>query len=211
MRALLVGLLGLAACRDAVTLSIASDRPIPRALDAICVGIADVDATGGQFGQRYVLEGELAALPQTLRVEAGEASEAWAWVRADRGGVPVARASVPIDFGDDATLDLATCVRGPGGAPAAAGAPVGPASARLVASQGQGGTIVVAIDAVGATILDARGHALVATPTTLTTGAPVTAAIALDLDGDCDDDVVVAAGGALRIWRRDGAQLVDAG
>ena len=90
--------LALAACTDAVTLEIAGDRPVPTAIDALCVGIADTDTSGGQFGSPYRLEGDLDHLPQTLRVEPGSASDAWAWVRGDRGGVPVARAAARVDF-----------------------------------------------------------------------------------------------------------------
>jgi hypothetical protein len=68
--------------------------------------------SGGHFGRAYRLQGSLARLPQTLRVEAGEADSAHAWVRCDRGGVPAASAAVSIDFGSDVTLSLPRCVIG---------------------------------------------------------------------------------------------------
>ncbi|HEY5933717.1 MAG TPA: hypothetical protein VIU61_03760, partial [Kofleriaceae bacterium] len=96
-----LAMLAAAGCNDAVTLAISGDRPVPDGIDAICVGIADDAAGGGSFGRAYRLEGELAQLPQTLRVEPGEASSAFAWVRGDRGGVPAVRAGRRLDFGDD--------------------------------------------------------------------------------------------------------------
>ena len=80
------GLLGIlvAGCHGAVTVDIASDRPIPQGLDAMCVGVADRASSGGHFGRQYQLEGKLATLPQSLRVEPGGASAALAWVRGAR-------------------------------------------------------------------------------------------------------------------------------
>ncbi|MFN0250728.1 MAG: FG-GAP repeat domain-containing protein [Kofleriaceae bacterium] len=202
--------LGGGACSDAVTLEIASDRPVPTAIDALCVGIADTDARGGHFGAPYRLEGDLASLPQTLRVEAGSADEAWAWVRGDRGGVPVARAAKKVDFGDDVTLTLDRCERGPGGAPSIIGDPVGPAGAKLAASQGQGGTVVVAIGAT-ANLIDAKGGSLVADDAGQVVGV-VLDVIAADLDRDCDDDLVLVVQGAPpRLWRRDGRLFSEIG
>lgn len=209
-----VGLCALAglgvACTDAVTLEIAGDRPVPTAIDALCVGIADTNASGGHFGAPYRLEGDLASLPQTLRVEPGSADEAWAWVRGDRGGVPVARAAKKIDFGDDVTLVLDRCERGPGGAPSVIGAAARPPGAMLAASQGQGGTLVIAAGA-SAQIIDVRNGSLVATDAPAPNGT-VLAAIAADLDRDCDDDIVlVVEGNAPLLWRRDGATFVELG
>ncbi len=198
------------ACSGPITLEIAGDRPVPTAIDALCVGIADTNARGGQFGAPYRLEGDLASLPQTLRVEPGSADEAWAWVRGDRGGVPVARAARRIDFGDDVTLSLDRCERGPSGTPSMIGEPVGPVDAKLAASQGQGGTIVVAAGAL-VQIIDARGSSLTVREAPFPPGI-VRAVIAADLDRDCDDDIVlVIEGGAPIVWRRDGAELVEAG
>lgn len=205
-----IGLCALAACSDAVTLEIASDRPVPAGIDALCVGIADTDASGGQFGSPYRLEGDLASLPQTLRVEAGSAGEAWAWVRGDRGGVAVARASARVDFSNDVTLTLDRCVRGRGGAPAVIGEPAGPAAAKLAASQGQGGTLVIAAGS-SVQILDARSGALVATDAPAPGGA-VLDVIAADLDRDCDDDLVLVIDGAAPlVWLRDGATFTEHG
>ena len=203
---------GAGACGDAITLAIASDRPIPTALDAVCVGVADRAASGGQFGQGYQLTGALATLPQTLRVEAGGASAAFAWVRGDRGGVPVASASAPVDFGGDVTLALPACAKGPAAAPAQIGAAVGPGGARLAASQGPGGEVIVAVTAGAAAIVGVTDRVLGVRAGPAVPAGAVVALLAVDIDGDCDDDIVVAtAGAAPELWRRDGADFVDAG
>src|SRR5512140_796242 len=177
----------LAGCNDAIVVAVARDPPVPQAIDGICVGIADTAATGGQFGRAYRLEGALATLPQTLRVEAGGASSALAWVRGDRGGVPAALAARRTDFGADLTLALDRCVVGPAAAPAVVGDPVGPAGVRLVASEGPGGTRVVALSASATAVIDAAQGKLVSTAAPPPpVGTTIVDAIAADLDGDCD-------------------------
>lgn len=202
----------LAGCSGEVTLSIESDRPIPRGLDSICVGIADTDLAGGAFGRAYRLEGALATLPQTLRVEAGDAATAWAWVRGDRGGVPVVHAASVVDFADDVSLGLDLCQQGAGGSPVAAGAALGPPDARLAVSQGAGGQLVVAVGAAGAVVIDVNGDALsVADGPLVPPGDPV-AVVAADVDGDCDDDLLVATTGSPpAVWRRDGVTFTEVG
>lgn len=206
MRALL--LLALAGCNDAVTLAISSDRPVPEAIDAICVGVADRAANGAAFGQLYHLEGELGALPQTLRIEPGDAEAAWAWVRADRGGAAVARRGAAVDFGPDVTLELARCEVGSGAAPSTVGDAVGPADARLVVSNGSGGQLVVALGATSS-VVDATDGALIESAAPPVIGA-VRDAIAADLDGDCDDDLVIAsADGPPVLWLRGGTGFLE--
>lgn len=214
--AVVVGLLAVASCDGAITLEVAGDRPIPRALDAICVGVADTSETGGHLGQHYKLEGELGSLPQTLRVEPGRADSAFLWVRGDRGGVPVTYATVRTDFGGDVRIALDRCPAGRAGAPSPVGDAVGPASARLVTSHGSG-NLVVALGAE-AMVIDAREDRLVATPGPPLPAGNVVAAIAIDVDGDCDDDLVVASDAEPPIvWRRDhrsftlGAAIPSAG
>ena len=56
-----------------MTLQIASERPVPQAIDAICVGVADTSMTGGHFGRAYRLVDELATLrPSGWQVEKGD-------------------------------------------------------------------------------------------------------------------------------------------
>jgi hypothetical protein len=196
----------LSGCGDAVTLVIAGDRPVPTAIDSICVGVADVADEGGQFGRNYRLVDRLGSLPQTLRVEAGGADAAWAWVRGDRGGVPTARAGGFVDFRDDVTLGLDTCVRGAAGPPSVVGEAIGPADARLVVSHGANGQVAVAIGATEVVVIDVNASSeLVARPLFAPPAGTLASAIATDVDGDCDDDIVVAASGEPPvIWLRDG-------
>ncbi len=213
VRFVLVLFAAAAGCTEAITVEIASDRPVPSAIDHVCVGVADRAPGGGQFGRNYALEGALGTLPQTLRVEAGTADHALAWVRGDRGGVPAALASAPIDFARDLTLSLDTCVVGPAAAPKVSGDPIGPGQARLAASEGQGGTLVVALGADGtAAVIDAAGGSLVATAAPPPPAGTPLAIVAGDLDGDCDDDLVIVTDAAApTVWLRDGASFRDAG
>ena len=192
-----VVVVAVASCDSAITLEIAGDRPIPRALDAICVGIADTDEDGGHLGQLYPLTGELASLPQSLRVEPGDAGSAHFWVRGDRGGAPVAWASTRSDFSGSVRLPLERCPVGRAGAPSPS-MPMGPADAKLVASHGSG-NIVVAFAPTEAVIIDTTG----ATPGPPLGAGTFVAAVAIDVDGDCDDDLVVATSAeAPIVWRR---------
>lgn len=200
-----------AGCSGAITLEITGDRPVPQGLDAICVGVADASLSGGHFGRAYRLEGKLAQLPQTLRIEAGSADSAYAWVRGDRGGVTEVRAGSTIDFRDDVTLSLDRCARGQASAPSVRGGAAGPADARLAVSHGAGGTVVLAIGATG-TAIDAHDGALVELETPAPRAGKVVALVAADLDGDCDDDVVIATSGAApALWRRDGLTFTEVG
>ena len=197
-----VGVLAIASCDGAITLEVAGDRPIPRTLSAICVGIADTEAIGGHLGQLYQLTGELATLPQTLRVDPGRASSAYLWVRGDRGGVPVTYATTTTSFDGDVRLALDRCPLGRPGAPSPVGDAVGPANARLVSSVGSG-NIVVAIGAE-ATIIDAAGGKATSVAGPPLPAGNIVAALAVDVDGDCDDDVIVASDAeAPIVWRRD--------
>ena len=202
----------LAGCNGAITLELTTDRPIPQGIDSVCVGVADGSPGGGHFGRFYRLEGKLATMPQTLRIEPGAADFAYSWVRGDRGGVPAALGLARIDFHDSVMIALDRCVLGPAGPPHEVGAAVGPANARLVASEGQGGTVVVAIAPGATALVDMDRGRLVTRPAPdLPPGNPV-AIVAADLDGDCDDDVIVATDGAPpEIWIRDRDRFVDAG
>ena len=183
-----------------MTLTVDSDRAVPVELDAICVGVADRDLGGGAFGRTYRLEGRLGRLPQTLAVESGAATAALAWSRGYRGGVPVALDAASVSFDDDLTLRLDRCPRAHPGAIGEVSMAPAP-SGRLVASMGQGGAVVVAVDATGAAVIDAAGGALIATPIT---GAAGTAVVAFDADGDCDDDLAVATAATMTLFTRDG-------
>ena len=200
-----------AGCSDEITLEIAGDRPVPTGLDAICVGVADTSLKGGHFGRAYRLEGALAKLPQTLRVEAGGADSAYAWVRGDRGGLTALTVGARLDFGGDVTLSLDKCQRGQAGAPSTLGNATGPANARLAVSHGAGGTLVLAIGD-GASAIDANSGALVELEVPARRTGKIVALVTADLDGDCDDDAIVATDGAPpALWRRDGVTFTEVG
>ena len=197
----------LTGCGDAVLITVDGDRTVPDELDAICLAIADTDPAGGHFGRSYRLEGDLAGLPQTLAVEAGGASSAEAWVRGYLGGVEVARDTARVDFSDDLTLHVDRCTAAPGGAPAEV-ATAGPADAALAASVGRGGVLLAALGGGAAQLLDASGNALDARDLP---AAGARGAIALDADGDCDDDLVVWTDAEARLLLRDAGGFSDAG
>ena len=200
----------IAGCHGAITLEVASDRPVPQGLDTICVGVANHAGGGGQFGRVYALDQRM--LPQTLRIEPGSADAADLWVRGDRGGVPVELALAGTDFAGDVTLSLDRCTNGHGALPREVGAPVGPGGALVAASEGQGGTLVLAVAATGAAVIDARGGGLVArdAPLLPAGATAVRGVVAADLDGDCDDDAIVVVDNAPpEVWRREGDHFVD--
>jgi hypothetical protein len=207
-----VAALSSAACSDAILVEIAGDRPVPTGLDAICVGVADSSLSGGHFGRAYRLEGKLNKLPQTLRVEAGGAESAYAWVRGDRGGTTALTIGASIDFSDDVTLSLDRCLQGRAGTPAPVGGPIGPAAARLAVSHGAGGTLVLAVAQGSAAALDAKGGSLTELPLPAPRTGKIVAVLAADLDGDCDDDAIIATDGAApALWRRDGVTFTEVG
>jgi len=183
------------------------DRAVPDELDAFCLALGDRDPGGGQFGRLYRLEGELAALPQSLAVEAGGASSAIAWVRGYRRGVEVARARAGVDFGGDVTLRLDRCAAGSSAAPESA-ATAGPLDAHLVPVLGRGGAAAIAIAGGAAVLVDADATELRATDL----GAVgVVGAVARDADGDCDDDLALWTDAEAHLWRRDADAYVDTG
>jgi hypothetical protein len=196
-----------AGCSDAIVVRVDGDLPIGRGVDSMCLAVADRDPAGGHVGQRY----PLAELPQTLRVEPGEASEARAWVVGYRAGVPIARDASALDFGDDVTLRLDRCYAAPGGAPTARGEPQGAANAVLATVVGRNGTRVLAAGATSSTFVDVdAAGALVELPGPPQLGGPVRAAVAFDADGDCDDDLVIVADGAPPALARDEGATFDA-
>ena len=189
----------IAACGDtAVVLTIDSDLAIPADLDGMCLAVADSDLAGGEFARFYPLgaDAEVSELPQTLTVAPGGASAAQARLRGYRNGIEVARDLVELSFGggvSGADLLLSACAQAGGGAPSPVSWMQAPLGTRVVASSGRGGTVVVAVGAgFQAALVGAGGNLVEAdTPLPALAVTEVTAMIAFDADGDCDDDVVV--------------------
>ena len=210
-----LGSLG-AGCGDPAVLLLvgADDLAAPGDLDGFCLAIGDRESGGGEFARHYAFgDGEVDGLPQSLAVEPGGASSAFAWVRGYRGGLEVARDADELSFGDgEVELTLARCPGGPGGAPSPVDAVDLPAGSRAVLSIGRTGSSVVAVGQGEAVVFSTRGGALArlggAVPSV--SGAGAADLVALDADGDCDDDVlVVPADEPPVLWRRqpDGAFL----
>lgn len=208
----------VSACGDtAVVVHVDGDLAVPEQIDAMCLAVYDRDPGGGQFARRYLLAGELAALPQTLTVTPGAADDGVAVVRGYLGGVEVARDRRAFEFSggvDDLTLQLLQCAPGSDAAPRIAGSAPGSAAARLAASAGRGGTLLVVIDGADSAAYRASGSALSPVAGALPEAAAAFTApavvLALDADGDCDDDLVVADAGAAALWLREGDAFAPA-
>ena len=124
-----------AGCNDAVTLDDRERSPVPSAIDAICVGVADSSAA------RWPVRPQLSRsrrLPQTLRVEPGGASAALGLgARRSRWGAGGRRGGRTCRLRRATSRSRSTLRRRTGGRTRPCGGdPVGPAGARLVASQG---------------------------------------------------------------------------
>ena len=180
----------------------------PDDIDGFCLAIGDQDPGGGEFARRYVLgERGVGSLPQTLTVDSGGASSAFAWVRGYREGLEVARDSAEVSFSDQKVgLTMARCPGGPGGSPHQVANKGLPDSSLAVLSLGRTGSEVVVVGAGAAGILSARGGQIeddgLAVPEVGAAG-PLDL-VAFDADGDCDDDVLVVPGdGPPVLWRRE--------
>ncbi|MCE9573344.1 MAG: VCBS repeat-containing protein [Deltaproteobacteria bacterium] len=209
-RAIAACALALGACDGAITLTVGGDLPVPSGVDAICVAVADRDPGGGQFGQVYPLAPPLDMLPQTLAIAPGTASAAEAWVRGYRAGFEVARDRTLVAFDGNVGLRLDRCRRGRAGAFAIAGVSGG-AATRVLGSIGRGGTIAIALGGGGARVVDVDGGALTDRGAIPTDAIDAIDAVAADLDGDCDDDLVLLGASAPAMWLRGGFDFTDGG
>lgn len=182
----------------------ADDLAIPVELSAFCLAAWDRDPGGGEFARLYRFDDELAGLPQTLTIEPGDAGEADAAVRGYRAGIEVARdlATLGFDGVDEVPLSLARCPSFDAGAPEVGGAASVPGAVSLAVSFGRGGSSVIAVgDGVAERLIAGAGLEAAAGLPAPPPGA--VAAVALDADGDCDDDLVVISESApAALWRR---------
>jgi hypothetical protein len=199
----------LAGCGDAVLLRVDGDRVVPDELDAICLAVADTNPAGGHFGRSYRLEGELAGLPQSLAVEAGGASSADAWVRGYLGGAEVAFDRAGVDFSGDVTLRVDRCTGGPDGPAVEVSTrdfPVPPAMAVVV---GRGGVRVAAAHPEAGLVVDGDGGDLA--PGGMLPSSGAIGLVAIDADGDCDDELVAWSADRATLFTSDGADYADGG
>ena len=204
------GLVPLACADPGVVVEVRADGLVaPGDVDGFCLAVGDRDPGGGEFAQSYRVGDEgVGGLPQTLAVDPGDASGAFAWVRGSWRGVEVARDAAAFEFGggDEVVLTLAACPGGPGGEPSLVDQGEVGADSLAVLSLGRTGSEVLAVGDGGVALLRPRGGRLEPLAVELPDpgeGAPLDL-IAFDADGDCDDDAVVVRGdGAVELWRRD--------
>ena len=183
------------------------EASVPEKVDSICLGLWDTDPLGGQFGERYALASPAQA---TLAVEPGLATTGHLLVQGYSFGKRVALAQQDFDFsGPDVEASLAFC--GPGLAePATERASVAIAEgAAMAVSQGPEGAWILVASAGESRVYSAGSAGL----GQLVIDAPVSAGavksvLAVDADGDCDDDFIVLNEGGASLWRRDRRALV---
>jgi len=192
---------------DAVVVEIRTDLTIPGELDGLCIEVSARGAT--PFARRYVLGGtEVPALPATLTVLPGAGSAPVATARGYRDGREVLRARTPLSFSgvSHAALGLLRCVPAAGVSTLAVRDEVSATGAHIEILFGRGRAHLVVIEASAVRVLVSDGAALMPE----VTGAPpvvpagVRALAAADVDGDCDDDLVVVTDAAALLWRHDG-------
>ena len=185
------------------------EASVPEKVDSICLGLWDVEPTGGQFGERYALASPAQA---TLAVEPGAATTGHLLLQGYSFGKRVALVQQDFDFiGPDVEASLAFC--GPGlAAPATERDSVAIAEgAAMAVSQGPEGAWILVASAGESRVYSAGSAGL----GQLAIDAPVSAGtvksvLAVDVDGDCDDDFLVLDESGASLWRRDRRALVRA-
>jgi len=182
---------------------------VPTQVDSICLGLWDSDASGGQFGQRYKLESPEAT---TLAVDPGSASGGRLLLHGFSFGQRVALHQQDFDFqGSEVQASLAFC--GPGRAAAATERDrvTIAADSAMAVSQGPEGAWIVVVGPNDSQVFAAGTGGLellsIAAPSPAS-GAQ--ALIAIDVDDDCDDDLLLLESGGASLWRRDRGALVAA-
>ena len=205
---------GLGACGDtAIVLRIESDLVVPDALDAVCLSVAALDAQGdeGTFAARY----PLARLPETLTVHTDGYESLLVRARGWHAGLEVAGATVRVDVEAHSVLEASVAVRAcqdarPGALAVVGTLPAPAAEAAHVVLHGWRGSVVVVAGADDVTAFspasDGRVELLPPPPQAL---AGATALVAIDIDGDCDDDLLALGAPVLLLEHRaDGTFVV---
>ncbi len=218
----LIAILGtqLACNETGVVVAIHSFLKIPTELDAICLQVA---AGGGwEFSRRYPLAEEDAGSPRTLSVLAGEknADRFEVLLRGERRGWPVSFQRVTMQFREHevATEHLYL--------PICAGSPerVKPGTGRFPASTIQGTLATGATAAAAVPVAFAPGQMMTVSPEPRrfawlpddkgekrvwmqAQGMPknsdaISRLIVVDLDNDCDLDLVALSAAGPRVWRQ---------
>ena len=182
-------------------------------LSSFCLGIADDDVRRGAFGRNYLLGDALpSGFPQTLVVDPGQASSAHAWVRGYRSGRETRRVLQNVSFGNDVELVMATCEPASLETLQERATELAPNDTLFLPTYGRSGLWVAAVAAGQSITLRGADDDLIpigVDPAPLAEEAP-TSGLAVDIDGDCDDDLVILeAGSPPSIWRRDATSFVE--
>jgi hypothetical protein len=220
-----IQLLGLAAlqassaCSETgVVLAIHSSLRIPAELDAICLQIATGE--DWEFSRRYPLAEEDAGVARTLSVLAGEKVTSFdVLVRGERRGWPVSFQRVPLQFREHEVATehfyLPSC---------GAQQRFRPGTARFPSTTAHG-TLATGVTAIAVVpVAFAPGQMLTLSPEARRfawvannkgekmvmrheqgvpkNSEPVARLIAMDVDNDCDLDLIVLASSGPKVWRQ---------
>ncbi len=198
---LIASILAVGACDDTTLVTIRfGTTAVPQEIDSICLGIWDEAPGGGQFGQRYALQNAKSA---SLAVDPGKASSASVIVRGMKQGIEVARQIQVLDFTSTLSIPMSLCRPFAGAEPEKkASAEVAPNSAIAVSYSGQG-TWIVAVSAQESQVFEAGDTLAPAAVTAPILSSPIRAMLALDVDGDCDDDLLILEANGVSVWNRD--------
>lgn len=181
---------------------------VPDELDSFCLAAWDADIEGGEFARTYQFDDDIVDLPQSLTIEAGHADAAELIVRGYRDGIEVARVRRVVEFSGvrDESLVLDRCAPGSAAAPTLVGAATVPAGTRVAASFGRRGTLVASVGPMSSAVFRAYSEGIDTASVTappVSAGDPPLDVLAFDVDGDCDDDLVILPASAPPVlWRR---------
>ncbi len=181
---------------------------VPSKVDSICLGLWDLDPSGGQFGQRFALESSEDA---TLAVDPGSALSGRMVLHGLSFGQRVALHQQDFDFeSSEVEASLLACGPGSSATPLERDEVAVAADSSMAVSQGlEGAWIVVA--APGQSQVFAVGSAgLVRQSVSIPTAAAVRSLVSVDVDGDCDDDIIVLSSSGAELWRRERGAFVSA-
>ncbi len=174
---------------------------VPQEIDSMCLGLWDKDSQGGQFGRRYALESSEGG---SLAVDPGSAAGGMLLLRGYRHGQPAALYRQDVDFSEDVSAPLRGCEpRVLGDASEEASVTVSQESVMAV-SQGPEGAWIVVVSPEQTQVFEAHpGELRAVSVVSPSEPLAVTAMVALDVDGDCDDDLLLLRESGPLVWRRD--------
>ncbi len=182
---------------------------VPQQVDTICLGLWDADPSGGHFGQRYALT---SSQPATLAMEAGSARAGRLMLYGYSEGRRVALRQQNFSFNSpEIQAELAYC--GPG-----RDTPAIERDRREVAegssmavSQGPEGAWIVVASPGESHVYGVGGDGIEGLAVLVPATAGAQSLIAMDVDGDCDEDILLLDIGGASLWHRERGAFVEAG